>query len=249
MSDRFQRVRMLLGEALMDRLTASHVAVFGLGAVGCFTAELLARSGIGQFTLVDFDTITPTNTNRLLTAVVSSLGQNKAQAAAERILSINPDAEAAALPLFLDGDTVPRLLDENTFDLVFDCIDSLNPKLALLEEALRRGTPILSSMGAASRRQASLARSGDLWQTHGCPLAAAVRRGLRRRGRKEKLTVVWSPEPPRKPFPPETLTSAERSPYQDRGRPRNVQSSMAHVPAAFAALLVELALERLAENS
>ena len=244
--ERFSRTEFLLGESGMKRLETARIAVFGLGGVGTCTIEFLARSGAGRFSIFDFDRISASNCNRLLTPpVTSTLGREKAIVMRERILDINPDAEVEAEPLFINGENAREILDEGGFDLVIDAIDSLNPKVSLLEAAALRGDRVISSMGAAARLDPSQVFTTHLWKTHNCPLASKVRQGLRRRGIKTKIPVVYSREFPAAPRPPEEENSMDASFRYPRGRIRNIQPSIAHLPAVFGAHLLRLALEEL----
>ncbi|PKL13381.1 MAG: tRNA threonylcarbamoyladenosine dehydratase, partial [Spirochaetae bacterium HGW-Spirochaetae-8] len=191
---RFLRISRLIGEEKVFRLNNAFVVVVGLGAVGGYALEALARSGVGRFRLVDFDTIGITNINRQLLATESSIGRKKVAVACERVLDINPEARVEALDIFAHEDTLEAIFADNP-DLVIDAIDSLTPKLALLEGAWKRQIPIISSMGAALRRDPALIQVGDLMDTFGCPLAKQVRTKLRRRGVERGILTVFSSEP------------------------------------------------------
>lgn len=194
MNEQFVRTRMLLGEDGMARLQKSHVAVFGLGGVGSYAAEALSRSGVGELTLIDEDTVSRSNLNRQLEALHSTLGQPKAEAVAARCLDINPALhvhplvgryEAAAREDFFAA----------RYDYILDCIDLVSCKLDLIQTALARGIPILSALGTGNKTDPSLLRITDLSKTSGCPLARVMRRELRARG-IEHLPVLFSPELP-----------------------------------------------------
>lgn len=200
----FDRERMLLGDEAMQVLAASHVAVFGVGGVGSFAAEALARAGVGAITLVDHDTVSLTNLNRQLVALHSTLGMRKTDVMASRILDINPACRVTNLPVFYEPECREDFFSRG-FDYIADCIDSTRSKLDLIETAIRRGVPIISSMGTGNRLDPSKFRITDLSKTSGCPLAKVMRRELRKRGIK-KLKVVYSTEPPIEPKETEELS-------------------------------------------
>ena len=194
MSERFSRTARLLGVAKMVRLQAARVAVFGIGGVGSFVAEGVARAGIGFFRLVDGDDIDVTNINRQIHALTGTVGQNKAEAMKARIFDINPEAEVEAVARFYRGEAAEQLL-RGGFDYVVDAVDMVTAKLSLAEECQRRGLPLISSMGAGNKLDPTQFQTADIYDTRGCPLAKVMRRELRARG-VPRLKVVYSPEPP-----------------------------------------------------
>lgn len=230
-----QRTRLLVGDRGIARLAASRVLVAGLGGVGSFAAEALARAGVGELVLADHDVVAGSNLNRQLLALGSTLGRPKAEVMAERIRDVNPACGVVAIQRFLDPDDIPGLL-AGGFDQVVDAIDSLSSKVELIASALRLGVPILSSMGAGGRLDPTRVRVGDLMDTQVCPLARVVRSRLRRRGIGRGVTAVWSDEPPRPPSPPEDL---------GRGRPRSVNGTMSYLPGLFGLTLAGIAVNRL----
>ncbi len=197
MDERFLRTEMLLGPTAMERLAGAHIAVFGLGGVGSWCAEALARSGVGALTLVDHDTVGLTNLNRQVEATVSTLGQPKAEAMAARIRDIAPDCRLTVLVERYEAASRERFFAVR-YDYLVDCIDLVSCKLDLIQTALERGVPIVSSLGTGNKLDPSQFRIGDLARTEGCPLARVVRRELRRRGILHHR-VLWSPEEPRSP--------------------------------------------------
>ncbi len=231
----FLRQEMLLGPAAMARLREAHVAVFGIGGVGSWCAEALARGGVGQLTFVDNDEVGETNLNRQLIALRSTLGRNKAEVMAERALDIDPDCRVRALPwLYCEADKA-RFFDGVAYDYVIDCIDLVSCKLSLILEARARRIPIVSAMGTGNKLDPSLLRVADLSETKGCPLARVMRKELRARG-VEGHTVVYSEEPPLKP------TQSEAPPP---GR-REIPGSVSWVPSAAGLLLAGDVIRRLA---
>ena len=209
MDERFLRTEMLLGRAAMERLAAAHVAVFGLGGVGSWCAEALARSGVGALTLVDHDEVGLTNLNRQAEALESTLGQPKAAAMAERIGGINPACRTTVLAEKYEAAAREKFFSV-PYDYIVDCIDLVSCKLDLIETALTRGVPIVSALGTGNKLDPAQFRISDLSQTQGCPLARVVRRELRARGILHHR-VLWSPEPPREPLPAEAPPPGRRA--------------------------------------
>jgi tRNA A37 threonylcarbamoyladenosine dehydratase len=225
MDERFLRTEMILGAPALDKLRRSHVAVFGLGGVGSYAAECLARSGVGTLTLVDQDTVSVSNINRQLCALTSTVGQYKAQVVAARIRDIDPDA--VVYPLCATYDAAHREeFFSRKFDYIVDCIDLVSCKLDLIQQAHLRGIPILSALGTGNKLEPELLRIADISQTYGCPLARVMRKELRKRGFSH-LKVVFSPEEPH-----ETQQLEAPSP----GR-RSVPASVAWVPSVAGLLM------------
>ena len=188
------RTELLLGSAALTRLRDAHVTLAGLGAVGSFAAEALVRSGVGHLRIVDFDTVAPSNINRQLYALHSTIGQPKTEVAAARLRDINPDCELEVLPLYIERDTVPQLIAAPC-DCLIDAIDMLSAKVDLLQGAVEAGIPVISSMGAATRSDLTQVHVDDLARTHFCPLARFVRRRLKKRGISGGIRCVYSREP------------------------------------------------------
>lgn len=223
MQEQYNRTRRLLGQPALDTLRNAHVAVFGIGGVGGHAAEVLARSGVGKLTYVDNDTVAPSNLNRQIVALHSTLGQYKVDVMAARTADIDPDIQVHALRMFYGPDTA-EAIDLTQFDYVLDCIDTVSSKLMLIERCKQAGVPVLSSMGAANKMDPTAFRVADISQTSVCPLARIVRIQCRKRG-IGKLKVVFSTEPPLAPLPQEDGEQAAP------GR-RTVPASNAFVPAA-----------------
>jgi len=240
--ERFTRTVDLYGIDGFNRVCSASVLVCGLGGVGAHAALALARSGVGALILADFDLITDSSLNRNPVAGPADVGRLKAEVLAEHLGLTCPDTSVTAVREFVHDDTLDALLTPAP-DLVVDAIDSANPKLALLARCLGDGRPIVSAMGAAGRREVAALRSGDLWESQGCPLASRVRKFLRRRGVTAPLPCVWSEEPPAAALPPDL---EDRT--LDRGRVRNRLPSAIAVPGAAGYALASLALDRLAEG-
>ena len=192
--ERFSRTRFLLGDDGMNKLKNAHVAVFGLGGVGGYVVEALARSGVSQFTLVDHDKISLSNLNRQILATVETVGMEKAQAAKLRVKAINPGCEVTAICDFF-GPNTRHLFDFTKYDYVVDAIDTVTGKLSLVEACKEAGTPILCSMGAGNKLDPTAFRVADIYKTSVCPLARIMRKECRKRG-IDKLKVVYSTEDP-----------------------------------------------------
>lgn len=242
--DRFSRLEALIGKDRLDRLATRSVTIVGLGAVGGYVAEGLARSGVGRLRLVDFDVVSPSNINRQLLALDSSVGKRKVALAKERIHDINPKCVVEALPLFAGDESMEEILSPAP-DLVIDAIDSLNPKTLLLESAYRQQIPIISSMGAALRTDPSKIVYGDLFKSRGCPLAKHLRRRLKRRGIDNNIRCVYSYEQVVFKY-----NEGKTGPEDDNltGRDRNILGSLPTIPGIFGLIIANQAILALAEE-
>lgn len=263
----FSRSLPLYGEAGIRRLTEAKVAIFGLGGVGSYAAEALARAGVGAFLLVDGDRIEPSNLNRQLYALHSTLGRAKTELARERILDINPGAECAIHSAFVAADEIGQVLAlQPDTDLILDAIDSVQTKVALITKAVRAGIPIFSSMGAGFRLDPTRVRCADLARTHSDKLARIMRRELKAEGIIH-LPVVFSDEPARASRQSETAARMEPAAadggtsvpcevnmpavvgggaVKDTGPPAPASSSL--VPPAFGLALASMALRFLLQD-
>ena len=192
MLNQFSRTELLLGHDNMEKLKNARVAVFGIGGVGGFTVEALARSGVGTLDLIDDDRVCLTNINRQIIATRKTIGQYKVDAAKERILDINPDAVVNTYKIFFMPDTADTF-DFSVYDYVVDAIDTVTGKIMLVEAAQKAGTPIISSMGAGNKLDPTAFEVADIYKTSVCPLAKVMRRELKKRGIR-KLKVVYSKE-------------------------------------------------------
>ncbi len=194
MSDRFSRTELLFGEEAMKILANSRVAVFGVGGVGGYAVEALARSGIGALDLIDDDKVCVTNINRQIIALSSTIGMYKVDAAAQRIHEINPDCKVTCHRMFYMPDTADKL-DFSQFDYAVDAIDTVTGKIEIIMQAKSAGVPVISSMGAGNKLDPAAFEVSDIYKTSVCPLAKVMRYQLKRRGVK-KLKVVYSREQP-----------------------------------------------------
>ena len=197
MQEFYARTALLLGEAGVEKLKGARVAVFGLGGVGSWCAEALARAGVGSLTLIDKDTVEESNCNRQIVALTSTVGKAKAEVMAARIKDINPACRAEARVLFYLPETAD-MLPLAGYDYIADCIDNLTAKAHLILAAKGARVPVLSGMGAGNKLDGGRFRVSDLAETRVCPLARALRRMLKARGDDGHLSVVWSDEAPRK---------------------------------------------------
>jgi tRNA A37 threonylcarbamoyladenosine dehydratase len=198
MLNQFSRTQLLLGEEGMNRLFQARVAVFGIGGVGGYTVEALARSGVGTLDLIDDDRVCLTNLNRQLHATRKTVGKYKVDVAEQRILEINPDATVHTYKTFYTPQTADQF-DFSQYDYVVDAIDTVTGKLELVEQAYRTGTPIISSMGAGNKLDPTAFEVADIYETSICPLARIMRRELKKRG-IPSLKVVYSKEPAMTPI-------------------------------------------------
>ena len=221
MNEAFLRTQMLLGADALDKLSRCHVIVFGLGGVGSYAAECLARSGVGELTLVDQDTLSLTNINRQLYALHSTVGQYKAEAAARRCLDINPGLRVHPICATYDAAHRDEFFTAH-YDYIVDAIDLVSCKLDLIEQARLRRIPILTALGTGNKLDPTLLQVADISKTSGCPLARVMRRELKTRG-ITGVRVLWSDEPARAP-----LTSDGEAPAPGR---RSVPGSVSFVPS------------------
>ena len=241
-----ERTALLLGEDKMRRLSAAHVLVVGVGGVGAYAAEMLCRAGVGEMTIVDADTVQPSNINRQLPATHSTIGRPKVEVLAERFRDINPDIRLHALPMYLKEEEVASLLDgtlncqlpivDCQFDVIVDAIDTIAPKCALIAEAMRRGIPIVSSMGAGAKSDITQIRFADLWDTYHCGLAKAVRTRLKKAGMRRSLPVVFSTE------------QADRRAVitvDDERNKKSTAGTISYMPAVFGCYLAEYVIRHL----
>ena len=198
MLNQFSRTELLLGKEGMERLVHARVAVFGIGGVGGYTVEALARSGVGTLDLIDDDKVCLTNINRQIIATRKTIGQYKVEVAKERILDINPQAKVFTRQTFYAPETADQF-DFSAYDYIVDAIDTVTGKLELVEQAWKAGTPIISSMGAGNKMNPTAFEVTDIYKTSVCPLARVMRRELKKRG-ITRLKVVYSQEKPLVPM-------------------------------------------------
>ena len=235
MNEAFSRTALQLGDDAVKRLAQARVAVFGIGGVGGYAVEALARSGVGTLDLVDDDTVAPSNLNRQIIATHHTLGQAKVDAAKERILSINPDAVVNTHRTFYLPQTAADF-DLSAYDYIIDAIDTVAGKIALIEAAKAVGTPVISCMGAGNKLDATAFQVADISKTTVCPLARVMRKELSKRGIRH-LKVVYSTELPLEGQAPaeEGTPASDTRPAQKRAKP--TPGSNAFVPAVAGLIL------------
>ena len=190
-----ERTELLLGSEKLSLLQRAHVLVVGVGGVGAYAAEMIARAGVGELTIADADVVGNSNINRQLVALHSTIGRQKCDVLAERLRDINPEIKLHTVNRFIKDDETDALLDSAKFDYIVDAIDTLSPKLALIKGALERNIPLVSSMGAGAKTDPTLMEIKDIAKTHHCPLAHMLRKRLHKIGINRGFRAVFSPEP------------------------------------------------------
>ena len=229
MQNQFSRTELLLGTNGMKRLSGARVAVFGIGGVGGHAAEALVRSGIGEIDLIDNDTVAVSNLNRQIFALTSTIGEYKVDAAKKRLLDINPDLKINTFRLFFTPETSSEI-DFSKYDYVIDAIDTVSGKIEIIMKADEAKIPVISSMGAGNKLDATAFEVTDIYKTSVCPLARVMRRELKSRGIK-KLKVVYSKEPALTPS--EDVVISE----EEKGVRRQVPGSNAFVPSVVGLII------------
>lgn len=231
------RTELLLGKDKMQRLKEAHVLVVGVGGVGAYAAEMLCRAGVGEMTLVDADTVGVTNINRQLPATHSTIGRSKVEVLAERFSDINPAIKLHVLPIYIKEEDVSELLEGiSPYTFIVDAIDTIAPKCALIIEALKRGIPIVSSMGAGAKSDITQIRFADLWNTCHCGLAKAVRTRFKKAGIRRSVPVVFSTE------------QADRDAVitvEGEQNKKSTAGTVSYMPAVFGCYLAEYVIRKL----
>ncbi|MDR0961376.1 MAG: tRNA threonylcarbamoyladenosine dehydratase [Mediterranea sp.] len=236
MNDWKQRTRLLLGDEKMERLSRAHVLVVGVGGVGAYAAEMLCRAGVGRLTLVDADNVQPSNINRQLPALHSTVGQSKVGILEQRFRDINPDISLNILPVFLKDENIPMLLDAEKYDFIVDAIDTLSPKCHLIAEALKRKIKIVSSMGAGAKSDITQVRFADISETYHCGLSKAVRKRLQKMNVRRRLPVVFSTEQ----ADPNAVVLTD-----DERNKKSTCGTVSYMPAVFGCYLAEYVIKRI----
>ena len=229
---------MLIGEEGLDRLSASCVAVIGVGGVGGYAAEMIARAGVGHIIIMDSDDVSVTNKNRQLLALDSTVGRPKCDVMRERLLDINPQLDITVIKEYLEADSPEAVLGGYRVDFLVDAIDTLSPKMALIKYCMDKGIPLVSSMGAGAKTDATKVRLADISKSFNCPLAFVVRKRLRRMGIRKGFKVVFSEELPRK----EAIVECD-----DRNK-KSLVGTVSYIPAVFGCVCAQAALESLLSN-
>ncbi|MBO5806724.1 MAG: tRNA threonylcarbamoyladenosine dehydratase [Bacteroidaceae bacterium] len=229
-----QRGEILIGSERQERLKSAHILVVGLGGVGSWAAEMLCRAGVGEFTIIDADTVDVTNINRQMPALSTTVGKPKCSVVAERMRAINPEVKITTGEFFVNGENIPELLDKGGYSFVVDAIDTLEPKAALIKGCWERGIRIISSMGAGAKCNLADIRTGNLWKTEHCTLAKNVRRTLKEYRGVYSLPVIYSIEQPRK----EAI-----APNPAGGKP--IIGSIAYFTATFGCYMAEYVIKEI----
>lgn len=251
MLNQFSRTELLIGEDGIQKLNASTVAIFGVGGVGSFAVEALARTGVGTFYLYDDDKVCLTNINRQLIATRKTVGRVKVEVMSDRIKEINPEAIVYANRLFFGPETVAEI-DFGKFDYIIDAIDTVSSKLLLIELANQAGIPIMSSMGAGNKLDPTQFEVTDIYKTSVCPLARVMRKELKNRGVKN-LKVVYSKEPAMKPIEKEdssckTNCICPKDVQRNCSAKRQVPGSIAFVPSVAGLIIASEVIKDLMQS-
>jgi tRNA A37 threonylcarbamoyladenosine dehydratase len=239
MDEWISRTALLLGEDTCKILADKHVMIVGVGGVGAYAAEMVARAGVGTLTVIDADTVKASNINRQLLALSDTVGQEKATLMQERLLRICPTLQVHALSLFIDPDNIPAVMTQYQPDFVIDAIDSIAPKIALITYCIQRGVRIISSMGAGGRIDPTALRYADISQTSYCSLARTVRSRLKANGIYKGLPVVYSIEPANK----EAVIKVD----DERNKCTTV-GTISYLPALFGCYLASYCIKKLIET-
>ncbi|MCD4654331.1 ThiF family adenylyltransferase [bacterium] len=241
---RFSRLEIALGEEAILRLRNSHVTIVGIGGVGGIAAETLVRSAVGHLKIIDFDSFQETDINRQNFALVSTMGEAKVNAAATRLLDINPELDISTLQEFFHSDCAQVHLTPKP-DFVIDAIDAVLPKVELLAYCHRNSIPVISVMGAASHHDFSLIKVTDIKKTQVCPLARVIRRRLRRRGIEEGIACLFSAEPGPPFIQPKDIGDDDIKSASIRGRPRPILGSYGPLITVFGVLAADYVIRSL----
>jgi tRNA A37 threonylcarbamoyladenosine dehydratase len=240
MKDRswLSRTELLIGNERLDRLINANVLVVGMGGVGSFAAEFIARAGVGRMTIVDGDVVDPSNRNRQLPALATTHGQSKADIMAERLLAINPELQLRSIKEFITPEKVAEVLDTD-YDYVIDAIDSITPKVTFIKAAREKGLRIVSSMGAGAKLDPTQLRVVDISKTYNCPFAQQIRKKLKESNIRKGIKVVFSPEEPIK----ESLMLTDGSNFK-----KSAYGTISYLPATFGACVASVAIRDLMEG-
>lgn len=230
------RTELLIGKEKIFRLSKAHVLVIGLGGVGSFAAEFICRNGVGTMTIVDGDTVDPTNRNRQLPALATNHGESKADIMAARLKAINPELTLHVIKTFINPDAVAEILAAHAYDYIVDAIDSITPKITFLKEAYQRSMRIVSSMGAGGRMDPTMLKVVDISKTYNCNFAQQIRKNLKKEGIRKGIKAVFSTEEQLK----ESLILTDGSNYK-----KSAYGTMSYLPATFGAVCASVVIRDL----
>ena len=230
-----ERTELLFGENKIERIRNANVLVVGTGGVGGYAAEMICRAGVGKMTIVDADTIQPSNINRQIIALHSNIGMSKVNALGKRLMDINPNLELTVMEQYLKDEAIPELLEREKFDFVVDAIDTVAPKCFLIFECLRRKIKIVSSMGAGAKSDITKVCFADIWDTYHCGLSKAVRKRLQKMGMKKSLPVVFSTE----------QADEKAVLLVDERNKKSTCGTVSYMPAVFGCYLAEYVIKKL----
>lgn len=236
MSNWLERTELLIGKTAMEKLSKAHILVVGLGGVGSYAAETLVRAGVGNLTIIDGDDVDPTNKNRQLQALDSTIGMQKAHVLHDRFIDINPKLNITVHDKFMEPDAMRELLVSNQFDYVLDCIDSITPKLSLILTLRRNKSKFISSMGAGGKLDPSKIRVADITKTKECKFAQQIKKRLKRNGVRDNVLVVYSEEIQK----PESLQLTDGTNYK-----KSFYGTISYIPAMFGMTMAAEVIRRL----
>ncbi len=231
------RSELMLGSDVLGRMKDARVAVIGLGGVGAYAAEMIARAGIGSMLILDSDVVNPSNKNRQLLALDSTIGKNKAEIMAARLKDINPEIKLTIVDEYLTEESVARLIGSDRIDYLVDAIDTLSPKIALIKHAIAKGIPLVSSMGAGAKLDATKLEIADISKSYNCPLAYMLRKRLRKEGISKGFKVVFSKELP---------DTDAIVPVEEQNK-KSMVGTISYLPAAFGLLCAQVVICHLIE--
>lgn len=238
MEDWKERTRLLVGDGMLEHFASSHVAVIGVGGVGGYAAEMLARAGVGHMTILDADTVSVTNKNRQILALDSTVGKPKCEVMAGRLKDINPSLDLTVIDTFLEADRIEEVLGGRKIDFLVDAIDTLAPKLALIKYCVDNGIAHVSSMGAGAKYDVTQVRVADISKSFNCPLAYIVRKRLRHMGISKGFKVVFSEELPQR----ESIV-----PCTERNK-KSMTGTISYLPAVFGCACAQVAIRHLMDS-
>lgn len=234
-----QRTELMLGVDGIKKLKKASVLIVGLGGVGGMAAEMICRAGVGKMTIIDRDTISETNINRQIVALSSNINEPKGKVLGERLLQINPALELSVINDWMDADNTQQIIDENMFDFVVDCIDTLSPKVFLIKTCIDKKVPIISSMGSGGKLDPSKIQIDDISKTNYCALAKAVRQRLSKLGIRKGLTVVYSTE---------VVNKSVVIPTEGEMYKQSTTGTISYLPALFGCFLASHVIREIIKN-